>query len=65
LPGSQPKRLQVFVGIGAGCAVRSSPTVHGICEMSTTVDGPAVEETLLCLEWDFCLKSNTEKPRGH
>ena len=49
-----------------GCRLRR-PSVPWMIEASATYGSEAcrVEETLLCLEWDFCLKSGTEKPHGH
>ncbi|OLP99450.1 hypothetical protein AK812_SmicGene18018 [Symbiodinium microadriaticum] len=47
-----------------------SVTVYGACfccfnglNLENIEIGCAAKETLLCLEWDFCLKSNTEKLR--
>ncbi|CAE7226322.1 unnamed protein product [Symbiodinium microadriaticum] len=46
----------------------SKVTVYGACfccfnglNLENIEIGCAAKETLLCLEWDFCLKSNTEK----
>ncbi|CAE7371644.1 unnamed protein product [Symbiodinium necroappetens] len=48
----------------------SKVTVYGACfccfnglNLENIEIGCAAKETLLCLEWDFCLKSNTEKLR--
>ncbi|CAE7941524.1 unnamed protein product [Symbiodinium necroappetens] len=60
----------IFLPSFAIATTLAKVTVYGACfccfnglNLENVEIGCAAKETLLCLEWDFCLKSNTEKLR--
>eukprot|EP00439_Symbiodinium_sp_Y106_P003998 s11808_g1.t1 len=67
IPSGIRQRI-LICGLGSEIKV----TVYGACfccfnglNLENVEIGCAAKDTLLCLEWDFCLKSGTEKPHGH